>query len=709
MLYKWMRKEVSPSWVMIIEALEKVSELRLAHQLREKYCTQQYTEENLPTSTSEDHADLQTIERVLKVDRKDRIAREIEGFEDRYLNIVNKTEIALESTNPSPRKIKRFCNYYMSKKVTNVEELFDQLQPLDYLNYTMLEKIINFLLNEDQRVVSDLNNYIQDLEKFKLSTSVQEFMESIEAAQRPLSAAETSGTITVTLRLVGGWLTKTMDDLDKLLKVLFEDKSSVLSHVKIVRGSVIITYLAPQAEVDSLVTISTGKVSFMVQVGVIELQVGDTVVTSTQSRTLDFSFESSLIKSVKNNDVNVLNFLLNINTSPDAADDNKQTALAWGSHLGNSKAVSVLLKANANPNISRIDGATPLHLATYRGDSHIVGVLLDANANPSPQTVDGNTPLYIASQKSYSHIFGLLLEANANPNLQIVSGTTPLLASSYSGHADIVQLLLNVNADSNLESDYGMTSLYAASQEGHIDVISLLLKANACLNHLNGGAGTSLFKASECGHTDIVRLLLKANANPNLQADNGRSPLLAASMNGHCDVVSLLLQAGADANLYTKDIVTPLMSACFNRYPQVVRLLLTRGADLNLQTVDDGFTALMCACRVGCFESAELLLIYGADYSLQSHDGLTALDMAACKGHDDIADLIQTIELSLSPFNSPVLTPTEITINVDNKARASSYRAMERILVDETESFVSAKYQKLEKILSPKHEQQIFF
>ena len=220
--------------------------------------------------------------------------------------IVRETEVALGKTNPSETDIKRFSNYYMSKEVTKVEELFDQLQPLDYLNYTMLEKMIKYFLKQDQLAITELNDYIQELEKFKHSTFVQEFMDSIEAAQRPLSAGKSSATITVIIRLVGGWLTKTMDDLDKLLKVLFEDKSSVLSHIKIVRGSVIITYLAPQTEVDALITIAAGKIAFMVLVGICELQVGGTVVTSTQNETSNFSFESSLIKSVKNNDIKVV-------------------------------------------------------------------------------------------------------------------------------------------------------------------------------------------------------------------------------------------------------------------------------------------------------------------------------------------------------------------------------------------------------------------
>ena len=869
MLDRWMRKEVSPSWEMVIEALEKMSELRLAHQLREKYCTQQHKDEKPPTTTSEDQRDSQATERELKLHRKNKVAQEIEGLEDKYLVIVREIEVVLKRENPSVREINRFSKYYMNKEVTKIEELFDQLEPLDYLNYTMLEKIMKYFLKQDQPVIAELNCYIQDLEKFKQSTSVQEFMESIEAALRPLSETEISGEITVTLRLVGGWLTKTMNDLDKLLKVLFEDKSSVLSHVKIVRGSVIITYLVPQTEAKSLVTIAAGKISFMVQVGICELLVGDTMVAITQNETSKYSFESSLIRAVYNDDIDVLSFLLNINT---AANDDKQTALLLGSLLGNSKAVNVLLKANTNPNIPGQDGATPLHFASHHGHCNIVGMLLNANANPNLQKANGNTPLHLASQEGHSDVVGLLLEAranpniprqdgatplhfashfghcnivgmllnsNANPNLQTADGSTPLLiasqegysdivdlllearvnlnirrhkgetplhVASYFGYSNIVSLLLNANANHSLEDNVRVTPLYVASQEGHTDVVTLLLKANADPNHLNGGVGTPLHTASSNGHSDIVRLLLQSNANFNLQADNGatplhtasyrghtdiisilltananpnsqnkdgmtplcvasqegrcgainllleanadpnlstsngttplyiasetgnsdvvslllkasadpnlqrndgRTPLFLASMGGHCDVVDLLLKANSDPNLCTKDVRTPLMYACFNRYPQVVQLLLTSGADPNLQTVDDGITALMLACHVGCFESAELLLMYGADSSLRSHDGLTALDMAACEGHDDIVDVIHAVELSQSSSTSPVLTATEIAINVDNKALASLYQAMEKMLLEKTESIISAKHQQLEKIIPYKQEQEL--
>ena len=200
-------------------------------------------------------------------------------------------------------------------------------------------------------------------------------MEIIENAQK---SKEGTGACTVTLRLVGGWLTKTMEDLDKLLKEIFQDKNSILAHLTIVRGSVIVSYLAPQSEIDSLLKLAQAKLSFVAQVGVCDLLVGHTVVINTQNERTNFSFESSLIKAVKNNDINLLTFLLHISTSPDATDRNGWTALMYGSYYGHHRAaVSLsLLHANADPNLQRDDGATPLLIAAQNGHSDTVSILI---------------------------------------------------------------------------------------------------------------------------------------------------------------------------------------------------------------------------------------------------------------------------------------------------------------------------------------------
>ena len=712
MFDKWSRQEENPSWEKMIAALKDMGENNLASKLREKYLYQQQpqdAESQTPADQTDSTPTIEDLEAslsesvVLKVDRQERVARELERLERKYLRLVINVQKTMEAANLSVIELESFSKYYLNDKVTTVKELFELIEPFCFLDYSLLETAIEVLIDPAHRVVSDLSEYVEQLNNFKKSTTLRNFMESIETAQKSLTTKEEAGACTVTIRLVGSWLKKTMDDLDKLLKEIFQDKSSVLAHIRIIKGSIIVTYLAPQSETDSLIKLAETKLSFMPQVGVCGLHIGQRTIISEEIDS--FSFESSLVTAVEDNNINLLTFLININTSPDATNDRGETALLYGSFYGRDKAVGILLQANANPNLQCDEGTTPLHMAAQQGysdivsiflqananpnlqkdsdatplfiaaqngHSDIVSILLQANANPNLQYDDGSTPLYIAAQNGHSDIVSILLQANANPNLQRANGATPLYISAQDGHSDIVSILLQANANSNLQCDDGATPVSIAAQQGHSDIVSILLQANGNPNLQRDNGATPLFMAAQNGHSHIFSILLQANANPNLQCDDGTTPLFMAAQEGHSDIVSILLQANANPNLRTdtsatplyiaaqnghSDIVsillqanakpnlqcdsgaTPLMIACYKMHPKIVQLLLSSKSDLNLQH-SSGSTALMFACRVGCLDSTELLLMSGADPSIVGPKGLTALDMAASSGHDDIVDLI---------------------------------------------------------------------
>ena len=235
-----------------------------------------------------------------------------------------------------------------------------------------------------------------------------------------------------------------------------------------------------------------------------------------------------------------------------------------------------------------------------------------------------------------------------------------------------------------------------AAQEGHSDAVSILLQANANPNLQRVDGGTPLFMASYNNHLNIVRILLKANANTNLQTNNGATPLSVACHKGHSDVVGQLLKANADPNIQTNDGTSPLMFACLSTCPQIVKLLLTNGADPNLQN-SNGINALMCASYTGCLESTELLLMSGADHHIVQ--GLTATKIVVHLSNNDIADLIQAIELSLSSATSPVHTPQEVATSIDNEAMAILNKKFENVLVEKAKSYISTIYKKTKQTL----------
>ena len=410
MLSKWVKKDKNPSWLKIITALEEISETSLANQLREKYTATH--QPRLSAKPDEQVSEQPAVAKkvVMKMSREEVVVRELEETEEKYLRLIVETESAIESVDPSQVELKRFSRFYTSVRVTTVGELFNHLEQYCFLDYTLLQKIVSFFLNNRaQFIVNGLSTYIQDLEKFKSSTTMRNFLENIEKAQKPLTTTDGGiETCTVILQLVGGWLEKTMTDLDKLLKELFRDKISVLSHIQIVRGSLIVSYCAPQWEAESLISLVVQSSLPLHQVGVCDLTVAETVVFVDVQHE-PFSFESSLFNAVATNNTNLLSILLDINTTPDVT-VNGVPVLVAALIQGNIKAVYLLLQANANPDLDYVRN-TPLIIAAQHKIYDAAELLLKANANPNLQDNDGATPLHYACRNGDADITNLLLKA----------------------------------------------------------------------------------------------------------------------------------------------------------------------------------------------------------------------------------------------------------------------------------------------------------
>ena len=114
MLSKWSEKDVNASWEKVIDSLESMSQIRLANQLKEKYCI---SESNpLATAAGPKPAD-SSPEKELMVDRKELIAREIEEIEERYLLLVTSVHSAMAEADPSLIKLQMFSKFYAKTKV----------------------------------------------------------------------------------------------------------------------------------------------------------------------------------------------------------------------------------------------------------------------------------------------------------------------------------------------------------------------------------------------------------------------------------------------------------------------------------------------------------------------------------------------------------------------------------------------------------------
>ena len=161
------------------------------------------------------------------------------------------------------------------------------------------------------------------------------------------------------------------------------------------------------------------------------------------------------------------------------------------------------------------------------------------------------------------------------------------------------------------------------------NAVKFLVSAGANVNYRAKNGSTPLVVASLILSREISELLCKAKADLNLPDARGLTPLMWACARCDAHLIKQLLQSGANPNIETSKGQTALLSIEFDdKHLEIVRLLLEAGAAINHQD-EDGWSALMMACRDGCSEIVDILLQYNANIELTLVRGTTAL-MITC-------------------------------------------------------------------------------
>jgi ankyrin repeat protein len=178
----------------------------------------------------------------------------------------------------------------------------------------------------------------------------------------------------------------------------------------------------------------------------------------------------------------------------------------------------------------------------------------------------------------------------------------------------------------------------------------------------------AVFQAIDAGDEERLRELVAADPSV-LRARNeqGTSPLLYARYRGLHELVDAMREADPEldvfeaatvgdvdrlrelvhadpqlSNAYAPDGFHPLGLAAFFRQPEAVRFLLEHGADVDRVARNEQIqtTALQAAAASGDFESARLLLAAGADPNRAQPGGFTALHAAAANGDEPLAGVL---------------------------------------------------------------------
>jgi ankyrin repeat protein len=130
--------------------------------------------------------------------------------------------------------------------------------------------------------------------------------------------------------------------------------------------------------------------------------------------------------------------------------------------------------------------------------------------------------------------------------------------------------------------------------------------------------------------------------------DDGWTPLHLAAFRGDAEEVATLIALGASPLARSRNAManTPLHAAIAGAESDlVVRALIAGGAGAGLPAAQ-GVTPLHLAASRGNRALCEVLLSHGADPSAAMDDGKRAADIAAERGHADVAAWLATLGTS---------------------------------------------------------------
>ena len=294
------------------------------------------------------------------------------------------------------------------------------------------------------------------------------------------------------------------------------------------------------------------------------------------------------INAVKNNEINLVLYLLRLGVSIETTNIKKSTALLLAAERGYNKLVTILLEKGANVNATNNFENAPLIMATNNNHLQTAQILLEAGAKVNAIGQDGKTALMFPCSEGFEEIVKILLEHKANPNIVTSSRISALMAACSKGFKQIVQLLINYGANVNLIGTNNIPALKMAAQENFPEIVLILLKAGANVDS-TPNIISPLILASHFGNKQIVLTLLEAGANVNINLGNpaGDTPLSAAlverleetidKQKEKGEIALILLKAGADPSIPRQQRITILKKAIERGYFQVVNFLVENG------------------------------------------------------------------------------------------------------------------------------------
>jgi uncharacterized protein len=157
---------------------------------------------------------------------------------------------------------------------------------------------------------------------------------------------------------------------------------------------------------------------------------------------------------------------------------------------------------------------------------------------------------------------------------------------------------------------------------------------------------TALHYAVDAGKQEICTMMISANGGRilDLHGSFGNTALTTAVKRGFVDIVKLLHAHGADVNAIDEEDDCKTLLACAAELPDLATLqyLLSTGECDVDEDMNDGYTAVFNAAKVGNLAAVKLLVEHGADLSIIDENGCNVVTSAVDSGCVDVVKYLHT-------------------------------------------------------------------
>jgi ankyrin repeat protein len=338
-------------------------------------------------------------------------------------------------------------------------------------------------------------------------------------------------------------------------------------------------------------------------------------------------------------------------------------------------------------------GGLRLHRAAWRGDPAGVRAAIDGGADTTAPDIDGDYPIHCAVLGGHRPAIEAVVAAE--PFLVHIpdgQGRLPLHLAAARDDVGAIEALADDpdRRDRGLDAtdDSGATALHHAVRHGHIAAADRLVAYGASLDgaltaaveadrpemvrYLVGRGvevdaveygATALYRALFTGRWASAEALLDLGADAAFAHESGTTALHVAADRGATELCQRLLDRGAELNRRLGDGATSAVHFAFlGGHEACARALIDRGADVDAtmlhlavqggaapliqwcldrgEPVTGAPQALIGCAREGWTEALAVLLAAGADPAEADGGGVTALHLAADRGHTACVDAL---------------------------------------------------------------------